>query len=248
MKLFLVALLMLGVTTIPATSQEQPVRTVQGDTVSVSAQGHFDSEPDTALMQFTISTSEKSAKAAYERAARSVDQVREMLRSTGIDLSAARFGFFSLSPVYDYKGGGKRKIVQYVVNATVQLRFKQFDKVGPILDQLAALDITGDQTLNYIVENTEASKAKAVQDAMNRARSEAEMVARAGSRTLGGLVWAAVDTQERVRTVYDRSELAEFGGGTFSRTVKAPPAPPSQGFAPGGVIITAQVHALFALK
>ncbi len=222
-------------------AQEQPVRTVQANTVSVNAEGQYQAEPDMAVIRFSVSAAEKNAKAAYDRAAREVDQVREALRSVGVDPSAARFGFFSLAPTYDYKSP-KRKIVQFVVSTTVELRLKQFDKVGPLLDQLANMEITGDQTLQYIVENTESAKAKAVQNAMSRARAEAEAIAKAGNRTLGELVWASVDTFERIRPLYAASTES-----TAPRAMAAAPAP-SEGFTPGAVTITARVDALFSLK
>lgn len=223
-----------------ALAQEPPVVKIQPNTVAVNAEGQYQAEPDTAVIRFSISATEKNAKAAYDRAAQAAEQVRQALRSAGLEPSAARFGFFSLSPRYEYsKDGSKRKIVQFVVSSNVELRLKQFDKVGPILDRLAEMDITGDQTLQYIVENTETAKAKAVQDAMNRAKSEAEAIAKGGNRSLGELVWASVDTQERVRPIY--------GMATESRAMAAAPAP-SEGFTPGATTITARVDALFALK
>lgn len=236
-----------------AVAQDQKARTVPPNTVAVSADGRFQVEPDTALIQFTVSTSDKSAKITYDRAAKAVEQVRETLRSSGIDPAAAQFGSFSLVPIYDYRGNGKRKIVQYTVNTSVHLRLKQFDKVGPLLDQLSALDITGDQTLNYVVEDTEAGKAKAVQDGMARAKAEAEAIARGANRTLGPLVWASVDTQEFVPSV---AQLQTINGsvamseGIFGahKAAPPPPPPPSEGFTPGSVTITAQINAVFALN
>lgn len=240
MRTFLFAMFLCAVVA-GAAAQEGPVRAIQPNTVSVNADGQYQAEPDRAVIRFTISATDKSAKAAYDRAAREVDQVRETLRSAGVDPSAARFGFFSLSPSYQYKDQ-KRKIVQFVVTTTVELRLKQFEKVGPLLDQLSTMEITGDQTLQYIVENTETAKAKAVQDAMVRARAEAEAIAQAGHRTLGELVWASVDTQERIRPIY------ALGATESSRAMAAPAPPPSEGFTPGSVTITARVDALFALK
>ncbi len=240
MKIWLIITAMCVIAVV-ASAQEPSVRTVQANTVSVNAQGEYQAEPDTAVIRFTVSAAEKNAKAAYDRAAREVEQVREALRSVGVDPSAARFGYFSLSPTYDYKNP-KRKIVQFVVSTTVELRLKQFDKVGPLLDQLSNMEITGDQTLQYIVENTESAKAKAVQNGMSRARAEAEAIAKAGNRTLGELVWASVDTFERIRPLYAGSTESVAG-----RAMMAAPAP-SEGFTPGAMTITARVDALFALQ
>ncbi len=51
---------------------------VSPNTINVSAQGTANVEPDTAVVRFNLSAQEKSAKAAYDRASKGVEQVREM--------------------------------------------------------------------------------------------------------------------------------------------------------------------------
>jgi NitT/TauT family transport system substrate-binding protein len=55
------------------------------NTVYVSADGKFESAPDTALIQFNISAQENSPRAAYDRAAQETEQVRQIMRSNGVD-------------------------------------------------------------------------------------------------------------------------------------------------------------------
>jgi uncharacterized protein YggE len=105
----------------------------------------------------------------------------------------AEVGFFSLAPVYDYRQP-KRKLIAYRVSSNVTLKLKDLSKVAPLLQGLAEMDITEDQSLNYILDDMEAAKLRAVQDAFERARREAETVARAGGRTLGELSYSSVDT------------------------------------------------------
>ena len=56
--------------------------------------------------------------------------------------------------------------------------------------------MTGDQSLSYLLDDMEAAKIKAVEDALARARAEANAVARFSGRTLGELSYASVDTYE----------------------------------------------------
>ncbi len=110
-------------------------------------------------MQFNISAQEATSREAYDHASKSAEQVRQILRSNGIEPKAAEIGYFSLQPVYDYKTA-KRKLVAYRVNANVSLKLKDFSKIAPIVQQLADADVTETQSLNYTLEDMDAAKSK----------------------------------------------------------------------------------------
>src|SRR5207253_9913549 len=89
-----------------------------------------------------------------------------------------------------------RKLVAYRVNTNVSVKLKDFPRIGPILQQLANADITDSQQLNYTLEDKDAAKSKAVEDAYRHARDSADAVARAGARNVGDLIYASADTFE----------------------------------------------------
>ncbi len=221
-----------------AVGQEQPV--IQPNTVYVAADGKYESAPDTALLQFNISAQEDTAKAAYDRAAKGAEQIRQILRSNGIDPKEAEISSFNLEPVYDYRNP-KRKLVGYRVNSSVTLKLKDFSRVAPIVQQISEIDVTGDQSLSYILENMEAAKIKAVEDALHRAHNEVEAVARSSGRVLGELSFASVDTFERTPIVHPMMRAAPMAAQA------APPAPTEE-FSAQKITVTAHVNALFNLK
>ena len=213
--------------------------TAQPNTVFVGADGKFEANPDTALVQFNISAQENNSRAAYDRASKAAEQVRQILRSNGIEPTAAQLGYFSIEPVYDYKQA-KRKLVAYRVNVNVSLKLKDFTKIAPIVQQLADGDITSDQSISYTLDDIDAAKIKAVEDAYRRARASAEAVARAGGRTLGELSYASVDTFENVRPMVMQPM-------TKMSAMSATPAPTEE-FSPQTSSVTAHVNAMFTLK
>ena len=235
---FLTIVLLVGVC---SSAQEHPAVTAQANTVFVGADGKFEANPDTALVQFNISVQEETSRAAYDRASRAAEQIRQILRSNGIEPKVAEIGFFSLQPVYDFKTP-KRKLVGYRVNANVSLKLKDFSKLAPILQQLADVDVTENQSLNYMLENIDAAKNKAVEDAYRRAREYAEAVARAGGRTLGELSYASVDTFENERPPGPMPRAM-----AMMRAEAAPAPAPTEQFTPQ-TVTTAHVNALFMLK
>jgi uncharacterized protein YggE len=222
-------------------AQDRPTVTAQPNTVFVGADGKFEANPDTALVQFNISAQEESSRAAYDRASKAAEQIRQILRSNGIEPKAAEIGFFSLQPVYDFRTA-KRKLVGYRVNTNVSLKLKDFSKIASIVQQLADTDITENQTVSYTLDDIDAAKTRAVEDAYRRARESANAVARAGGRTLGELSYASVDTFENVRIVAPMNARV-------MQTMGAANAPaPTAVFCPQNIQVTAHVNAMFALR
>jgi len=222
-----------------ALGQDRPTVTAQPNTVFVGADGKFEANPDTALVQFDISAQEDNSRAAYDRASRQAEQVRQILRSNGLEPTAAQLGYFSIEPVYDYKQA-KRKLVAYRVDVKVSLKLKDFTKIAPIVQQLSDGDITDQQSITYTLDDIDAAKTKAVEDAYRRARASAEAVARAGGRTLGELSYASVDTFENVRPM-------PMPMARMSAMAQAAPAPTEE-FSPQTTSVTAHVNAMFTLK
>jgi uncharacterized protein YggE len=234
------ALLIALLASTSAFSQDRPTVAAQQNSVFVGADGKFEANPDTALMQFNISAQEATSRQAYDHASKSTEQVRQILRSNGIDPKTAEFGSLSLQPVYDYKTP-KRKLVGYRVNATVSLKLKDFSEVATIVQQLADADITDTQSLNYTLEDMDAAKAKAVDDAYRRAHESAAALARSAGRALGELSYASVDTFDNVRPM-------PMVGATMKMNVAGAAPAPTEEFTPQTVSVTAHVNALFNLK
>jgi len=228
-----------------AAAQEHPAITAQANTVYVSAEGKYEAQPDTALLQFNISAQEDSSKAAYEHASKNADQFRQILRAVGVDPKSAEIGYLSVEPVYDWKQP-KRKLVGYRVNASTTLKLKDFNKIGPIVQQLADTDLTDNQSLSYTLENIDTAKQKAVEDAYRRANDSAATIARAGGRALGALSYASVDTFEQVRVIANmaRGPVPMLAGALRAQAEAAPTAE----FTPQTIVVTAHVNALFVLK
>ncbi len=224
-----------------AAAQDRPTVTAQPNSIYVGADGKFDATPDTAVVQFNISAQEDTARDAYDRASKAAEQIRGILRSTGIEPKTAEIGFFAVQPVYDYKTA-KRKLVAYRVDSSVSVKIKDFSKVASITQQLADMDVTQNQTLNYTLDDVDAAKAKAVQDAYRRARDSANVIAQSSGRTLGELSYASVDTFENVRVqpMLMAAPMAKMAPGAM--------AAPTEEFSPQNVTVTAHVNALFQLK
>ena len=214
---------------------------IQINTIYAGADGKFEAAPDTAVIRMDIASQQDTSRAAYDHAALAVDHVRQVLKSNGIDLKTAQFGTYQMQPMYDWKNP-KHKVIGYRVASDVTLKLRDFTKIGALTEQLADVEDTQNQSVNYPLEDIEQAKAKASEDALKKARNQAGAVATAGGRTLGELLYASVDVnQSNIVPVMYAQSMAR------SAAPMATP-PPMADFTPQTVTINAHVNALFALK
>lgn len=236
---FIIAALVLAIAA-PLLAQERAASPLP-NTLWVGADGKFESDPDTAVVQFNISAQEDKLQEATQKATQAAEQIRQLLRSNGLDPKDAQISRFTTQPVYDYKNP-KRKLVGYRVDANISIKLKDFSKIGPIADGLSNMEVT-DTSIGYLLDDIDAAKIKAVEDALRRTHDEANAVARSSGRTLGELSYASVDTYEQSPV---RPMMAKAAG--FSAGAAAVPAPPTAEFGAEKITVTAHVNALYNLK
>ena len=214
---------------------------IQINTIYAGADGKFEAAPDTAVIHMDVASQQDTSRAAYDHAAAAEDHVRQVLKSNGIDPKNAQYGTYQMQPMYDWKNP-KHKVIGYRVTSNVTLKLKDFAKVGALTEQLADIEDTQNQSVNYTLEDIEQAKAKASEDALKKARNQAQAVATAGGRTLGELLYASVDVNQPniVPMVFAQASMA--------RAAPSATPPPMAEFTPQAVTINAHVNALFALK
>jgi len=238
MKSALVLLALSVGMTVMVLAQTPPAVCAQPNTVYAGADGKFEAAPDTALVQFSITAQADGAKGAYDQAGAQAEQVRQIMRNNGFDPKSAEIGYYSIQPQYDWKSP-KRKLIGYQVTTSVTLKVKDFAKIGPITQQLADANVSTSQSITYTLDNMDDAKEKAVADAYRKARMSADAVAHAGSRTLGDMMYASVDTFENIRPM-------PMVGMQMKMAAAAPG--PTEEFTPQTVNVTSHVNAMFALK
>jgi uncharacterized protein len=233
------ALVVLLAVSVAALAQESRGPGFLPNSISVGADGEFESAPDTAVITCSLSAQENTSQAAFDGASRLAEQMRQALRGAGVDPKTAELSRYSLYPVFDYKNP-KQKVIAYRVGTNVTIKLKDFGKIAPVTEALAGLGgITG-QNMNYDLEEIDAAKQKAIDKAFARARTYADTLAKASGRQLGSLLSAAVDTQQAIPVVpYARMAMA---------SVEAKAPAPTEDFQASKIKVTAHVNAMFGLQ
>ncbi len=222
-------------------AQDRPAVSAPANSVYVGADGKVDADPDTAVLSFTLSPQGDTSNDVYAQASKAMEQVRGVLKQNGLDVKDAQMGFFNVQPMYDWKNP-KHKVVGYRLSTTVTIKLKkaEFEKIGPLTGQLADIDTASGQSLNYELNDMEAAKNKAVEDAFRKARNSASTITAASGRQLGELIYASVDVNEPVRIFAPQVMQAKT-------TAMAAPAP-TEGFSAQQITVTAHVNALFGMR
>ena len=122
----------------------------------------------------------------------------------------------------------------------ISIKLKDFSKIGPLADGLANLDVTN-SSISYLLEDMDAAKVKAVEDALRRTRNEANAVAQSSGRTLGELSYASVD-------VYEPQPIRPMMAKVATMGAQAAPPPPTAEFSAEKITVTSHVNALYNLK
>lgn len=235
-------LIAICVTAVLSSGQERPTVTARDNSIYVGADGKFEAAPDTAMVQFNIGAQGDQLKPAYDRATQAAEQIRQVLKTNGIDPKDAEIGFFSVAPMYDWKNP-KQKVVGYKVSSSIRVKLHDFSKVGPLAEAFGNMDVTENQSINYMLENTETAKTHAAEDAFRRAKNEAAAVAQTAGRQLGDLSYASIDTTD-IMPIHMMQAMGPRMGVAMSAQMAAPTAE----FTPQTIQVTAHVNAMFALR
>jgi len=161
-------------------------------TITVSATGQVEGTPDVLELVVGVQTRDKSAKTALERNNDLAKKVIDAVKNGGVDEKDVQTAEFSISPTYD----DDNDITGYQVSNIVDAKIRDFDKAGEVID--AATKIAGDEVIIYGVQfsfdDNSLLVAKARNEAVKRAKSQAEQLAKAADVDLGDLMSISEDS------------------------------------------------------
>jgi uncharacterized protein YggE len=168
----------------PAATSTAPA--VDTATISVTAEASSTVTPDRARLRFAIETEAETAAAAADRNGDLTTAAIAAVRSLAApddDLSTTGF---SINPVYS-RDADRRVIGYRVVNALV-VTLTDIDQVGPAIDAAVAAGANRVDGLEFFAADSRDAYLDALARAVERARVEAETMARAAGGELGRIV------------------------------------------------------------
>lgn len=177
---------------MPLEAQMDASRAPERPSISVSAQGSTRITPDRATIQIGVQTQGATAAAASAENARVAQRVIAAIKAIGIGAEQISTVNYSVNPDYRQIENRPPQVTGYTVHNTVVVDVRQIEQVGRVIDAALSSGANVINSLSFYASNTEDARRAALATAVEKARLDAEVIARAAGGSLGGLAEASV--------------------------------------------------------
>lgn len=184
--------------------------------VTVVGRGETKISPDRATIQVSVQTRGATAAAAGASNATRQRAVLEALHRLGLgdtELSTANYNVY---PEQRYEAGKNPIVTGYVATNTIVADVHDLGKVGAVIDAALGAGANLISSLNFYASNLQQARQSAITLAVQAARAEAEVGAKAANGQLGTLIELTVgpNYSPQPRPVLMMARVAEQGAET----------------------------------
>jgi len=157
--------------------------------ITASSTGEAQLTPDRAAVYIGVQTRASTANAAARDNAQRQRAIIDAIVALGIPREQISTENYTVAPDTRYDQQTQRTTVTgYVVSNVVRVEARRIDQVGSILDTALSKGANQINSLDFFASNTDSARHQALAQAVTRAKSDAEAMARAAGGTLGALV------------------------------------------------------------
>jgi hypothetical protein len=220
------------------TSQVQLKIEAANRTLTVSAEARVTADPEIAILHIGFETKPSDAKTAYAAGAKTSNDIVAALKQAGIPETSIRSESQRLERVYDMSH--KFKLVQQWTVKTPP------ERAAEILDVAVTAGATNSGQIDWTVKDEKALEDQALDQAAERARANAAVLAKGMGVHLGALIYVTNEISAPFnRLVVSQGVFANNSGPVAgSLTPLAPPL----AIEPRKVSRIATVYAVFAIE
>lgn len=202
-------------------------------TITVSATGTVNAEPDVARISAGVASEADTAKDALARNSAVMAKLIDGLKAAGIGAKDIQTSALNVEPRYTQpKEGRPATINGYRVINQVRLTVRDVKRLGDILDQAITLGANQINSIAFDVADSETLKDEARRQAMENARRRGELYAKAAGGQLGPV-------QRIAESVGDLQPLAQAGRLAMRASVP---------IEAGTRTLEVEVHVVYALR
>lgn len=178
--------------TISTVSNFGRANTPATDTITVSGDGQATLAPDVARVSFTVTNSAVSVSDAQSATTKQANAAIEFVKGQGIAERDIKTLSYNISPQYSYTdvSGMMRtpKITGYEVSETIQTTVRDLSSVGAFLGGLGKLEVQNVSGPDFTLDDTTAGHDAARADAIVKAKTQADLLAKQLGVHLGKIV------------------------------------------------------------
>ncbi len=189
-----------------ANSYSQSVEFSSSRSFSVSGEGKVAAIPDIASFTFSVISEGKDIAGIQKDNTEKTNSIIAFIKSKGVEDKDIKTQNYNLEPRYQYyscptplaKGTSPEsfpirpcppaEIVGYTITQTVSVKIRNFSKIGDILSGVVQKGANQTSQLEFTIDDAAALQNKAKQEAIEKARRQAEAIAQAGGFKIGRLI------------------------------------------------------------
>jgi len=153
------------------------------NTLSVSGQSEMFVKPDLARIALSVENEAKTVDKAMETNTKKMNAVIEKVKEQGVKEKDLKTTNFRLNPRYEwrdekiYPPSGKRVLVGYRVNQSLEVKIRDLDKIGAIIETATSNGANQVGNISFEVENKDEYQEQVRKQAIDKAKEKAETLA-----------------------------------------------------------------------
>lgn len=211
------------------------------NTIAVSGMAEQEVAPDMAYIDVGINVRADDAETARTQEAQIASQIRRALLGLAITDNDLQNTSYYLYQEYKVDRNGVRTADKYVLDSSIKVTVKDFDKLSQVIDNVVKAGATNISNITYALSTQNIIQRQLLATAVENARDKAAVVASAGSRTLGNMLSADINS-------FDGGTIVAYGANKLRSTTNLAEDGVATKLSPGKIKLNARVQVVFSLN
>lgn len=214
---------------------------VEPNTIAVSGMAEQEVAPDMAYIDVGINVRADDAETARTQEAQIASQIRRALLGLAITDNDLQNTSYYLYQEYKVDRNGVRTADKYVLDSSIKVTVKDLDKLSQVIDNVVEAGATNISNITYALSTQNIIQRQLLATAVENARDKAAVVANAGSRTLGNMLSADINS-------FDGGTIVAYGANKLRSTTNLAEDGVATKLSPGKIKLNARVQVVFSLN
>lgn len=211
------------------------------NTIAVSGMAEQEVAPDMAYIDVGINVRADDAETARTQEAQIASQIRRALLGLAITDNDLQNTSYYHYQEYKVDRNGVRTADKYVLDSSIKVTVKDLDKLSHVIDNVVEAGATNISNITYALSTQNIIQRQLLATAVENARDKAAVVANAGSRTLGNMLSADINS-------FDGGTIVAYGANKLRSTTNLAEDGVSTKLSPGKIKLNARVQVVFSLN
>lgn len=211
------------------------------NTIAVSGMAEQEVAPDMAYIDVGINVRADDAETARTQEAQIASQIRRALLGLAITDNDLQNTSYYIYQEYKVDRNGVRTADKYVLDSSIKVTVKDLDKLSQVIDNVVEAGATNISNITYALSTQNIIQRQLLATAVENARDKAAVVANAGSRTLGNMLSADINS-------FDGGTIVAYGANKLRSTTNLAEDGVATKLSPGKIKLNARVQVVFSLN